>query len=68
MTFTIHVPIFPLRREIMLRKQRSGVSGVSVSGAPKARSRDEDGFLELELLPVDELDLLGRKARRRRGS
>ncbi|MFG1396666.1 hypothetical protein [Roseixanthobacter pseudopolyaromaticivorans] len=68
MTFTIHVPIFPLRREIMLRKQRKGVAGVSPSGAPKSRSRDEDGFLELELLPVDELNLLGRKARRRRGS
>lgn len=66
MTFTIHVPIFPLRREIMLRKQSKGMAATTSSSAPRMRSRDEDGFLALEMLPMDELDSLGRSAHRRR--
>ncbi|MDE1569309.1 hypothetical protein [Aquabacter sediminis] len=54
MTLTIHVPIFPMREEIEARRQRRSFS--QDTGGSRRRSRDGEGFLELELLPLDELD------------
>lgn len=54
MTLTIHVPIFPMREEIEARRQRR--SAAPALGSGRRRSRDGEGFLELELLPLDELD------------
>lgn len=54
MTLTIHVPIFPMREEIEARRQRR--SAAPAFGSGRRRSRDGEGFLELELLPLDELD------------
>ena len=67
MTFTIHVPVFPMRKEIEARRQRKGLFS-SGGASSRRRSRDDEGFLELELLPLDELDAVGSataKARRR---
>jgi hypothetical protein len=66
MTFTIHVPIFPMRKEIAERRARKASAALDASS--RARPRDIEGYLELELLPLDELDSLETatsKARRR---
>lgn len=67
MTFTINVPVFPMRKEVEARRTK-GNSGFPGAAAGRQRSRDADGFLELELLPLDQLgrgDL--RPARQRKG-
>ena len=59
MTFTINVPVFPMRKEIAARKARKAACFMfSFPGSAKAdarRTRDAEGFLELEMLPLDEL-------------
>ncbi|TCT07777.1 hypothetical protein [Aquabacter spiritensis] len=67
MTFTINVPVFPMRQEIEARRAK-GVPGFQTQ-APRRRSRDADGFFELELLPLDQIDSVEttRSRWRRRG-
>lgn len=67
MTFTIHVPIFPRRKDSDDRRERKGVIA-TLAPVSRHRPRDDNGFLELELLPLDELDAVESataKARRR---
>lgn len=55
MTFTINVPVFPMRKEIEARRDKFfAQAGGNLS--PRRRSRDAEGFLELELLPLEQLD------------
>lgn len=54
MTFTINVPVFPMRKEVEARRMR-GHSHSTTHGNGRRRSRDADGFLELELLPLEEI-------------
>ncbi len=61
MTFTINVPVFPMRKEVAALKARKRAScfPFSLPGLAKAdgkRTRDADGFLEMEMLPLDELE------------
>lgn len=66
MTFTISVPVFPMRKEVEAR--RSKIYGpASAETAPRRRSRDADGFLELELLPLEQLDRVPSTRHRRKG-
>ncbi len=55
MTFTISVPVFPMRKEVEARRSKIYGSGPA-NPAPRHRSRDAEGFLELELLPLEQLD------------
>lgn len=59
MTFTIHVPVFPMRKEIEARKARKQsflFSMASLTRGERKRSRDADGYLAMEMLPLDELE------------
>ncbi|WP_029005431.1 hypothetical protein [Azorhizobium doebereinerae] len=60
MTFTIQVPVFPMRKEIDARKARKTSSFLSsipgFSRHDRRRSRDAEGFVEMEMLPLDELE------------
>lgn len=53
MTFTINVPVFPMRQEIEMRRPKKYLS---FRTPPRPRSRDAHGFLELEMLPLDQID------------
>ena len=70
MTFTINVPVFPMRKEIAARKARKAVcfmfSFPSSTKADARRTRDAEGFLELEMLPLDELKDSRRPVQKRR--
>ncbi|OYW57674.1 MAG: hypothetical protein B7X99_01150 [Rhizobiales bacterium 17-65-6] len=67
MTFTINVPVFPMRKEIEARRGRSNAS-LNGAASARQRSRDAEGFLELELLPLDQLDRVeSARSRQRRG-
>lgn len=60
MTITINMPIFPMRKEIEARKARKAVSFLfSMPGLGRSernRSRDAEGYLEMEMLPLEELE------------
>ncbi len=68
MTFTINVPVFPMRKEIAARKARkASCFAFSFPGFTKSdprRTRDAEGFLELEMLPLDELEGVRRPVKR----
>lgn len=70
MTFTINVPVFPMRKEIEARKARKGFCFLfALPGAPKGdarRTRDADGFVEMEMLPLDELEGVRRPPQKHR--
>ncbi|MEP9376066.1 hypothetical protein ABLE91_05080 [Aquabacter sp. CN5-332] len=53
MTFTINVPVFPMRQEIEMRRPKTSSA---FRTPPRPRSRDAHGFLELEMLPLDQID------------
>lgn len=65
MTFTINVPVFPMRKEIEARRDKIFGAATANLGA-KRRSRDADGFVELELLPLEQLDRVQTTRQRRR--
>ncbi|WP_127090827.1 hypothetical protein [Aquabacter cavernae] len=67
MTFTINVPVFPMRKEIQARRDKTlGSAGGSLP--PRRRSRDAQGYVELELLPLEQLDRVkSTRARSRNG-
>lgn len=54
MTFTINVPVFPMREEVEARRSK-GNARLAGPATGRQRSRDADGFLELELLPLEQL-------------
>ncbi len=55
-----------MRKEVEAR--RSKIYGpASAETAPRRRSRDADGFLELELLPLEQLDRVPSTRHRRKG-
>ncbi|MBA4788979.1 MAG: hypothetical protein AB1698_16315 [Pseudomonadota bacterium] len=65
MTFTINVPVFPMRKEIEARRDK--IFGASAGNlGPRRRSRDAEGFVELELLPLEQLDRVKTTRQRRR--
>lgn len=65
MTFTINVPVFPMRQEVEARRTKKA-AGFG-NPPPRRRSRDADGFIELELLPLDQIDSV-ESARSRHGN
>lgn len=69
MTFTINVPVFPMRKEIAARKARKGscfpFSFPSFTKSDTRRTRDAEGFLELELLPPEDLKAMRRPLARK---
>lgn len=60
MSFCINLPIFPMRKEVEARKARKAASFLFAIPAfgrtERPRSRNAEGFVELEMLPLDELE------------
>ncbi len=69
MTFTINVPVFPMRKEIAARKARKAscfAFSFPFTKSDPRRTRDAEGFLELEMLPLDELEGIRRPVQKHR--